>query len=354
MEAFTASMCAENLSDEDIERLRVDRLDEIRLSTIALGRGFQNVLLYGYRGVGKTFLVRLIVSELQKAFPEVLPVYVTTAGLKLYNPVDEVAAFSRAVLLEICVELWKHVLGKSYLDLREYVSASDANLNFGNIEEKTIQRIYSLLMGSQRRTVTQIHNRIGFSAGIQGEKSDDLSVEKQSSEVLPFEFGEFIDELLTHVVHKKGKGRIVVLCDDANRMPMFRQEDILTRYFDLFRLKKVQFLFVAAWQDWEHDVHVPLCFEQVMQINGFADISVFREFIVKSSDRRATFDDDALTYLHESCKGHPTKALDILVRAWNVAERQNSKTLKLSFVKEASDQFWLGWKDRQKFIVKTS
>ena len=349
VEPFATSMVAEMLSDEDIERLRVDRIDEIRRSTVALGQSFHNVLLYGHRGVGKTFLVRLIVRELQKSFSDVLPVYVRTAGLPLYNPVDEVAAFSRAVLLQICVELWKHILGKSYLDLREYVSASDANLNFSSPEEKTLQRIYSLLMVSHRRSLTQISNKIGFSVGVQGEKSDGFSVEKQSSEVLPFEFGEFVDELI-HVVQKKGKHRIVVLCDDANRMPMFKQEDILTRYFDLFRSKKVLFLFVAAWQDWERDVHVPLCFEQVIQLNGFTDFNVFREFMIKASDDRSVFEEDALACLHESCKGEPVKALDIARRAWRIAQKQNSNILKLPFVKESSDQFWQEWKDRRRLI----
>ena len=63
------------LSPEEIMTLFVNRIDELGTAKSAI-RNYNNVLLYGIRGVGKTFLVRLLTKHLSEEFPEILPVYV--------------------------------------------------------------------------------------------------------------------------------------------------------------------------------------------------------------------------------------------------------------------------------------
>lgn len=90
-----SSVNALMLSSEEIMTLLVNRIDELGTAKSAI-RNYNNVLLYGIRGVGETFLVRLLTKHLSEEFPEIFPVYVNTAGLVMYNPVDEVAAFSKS------------------------------------------------------------------------------------------------------------------------------------------------------------------------------------------------------------------------------------------------------------------
>ena len=55
----------------DIKKVRVDRDNELALRCEALLKRGQNVLLYGDRGVGKTFLLHLIEKHVQESAPTV-------------------------------------------------------------------------------------------------------------------------------------------------------------------------------------------------------------------------------------------------------------------------------------------
>ena len=345
-----ASVNALNLSSEDIRTLLVNRFDELGTAKSAI-RNYNNVLLYGVRGVGKTFLVRSFTKLLNDEFPEIFPVYVNTAGLVMYNPVDEVAAFSKLVLLEICVDIWKHIFQKSYIDLRENITLNPNSLDFANRQEKIVKKIFSLLMTNDVVSKSITENQIGFSAGIKGKKGENFAIEKRASDILPFEFAEFVDELMMEVLSHYNKIRIVALCDDANRLPMFKQEEILSRYIDLFRRKKVQFLFVAAWHKWEEDVHIPLCFETVIEIEGFKDNSVFSEFLTKSSKGLVNFENDAMQLLHKKSEGVPATALEIARLSWLQSQKENRDVICFADV-ERSNKRYLAHQNYLRTLIK--
>ena len=80
---------------------------------------------------------------------------------------------------------------------------------------------------------------------------------RQQSDVLPFEFAEFAKELIETVLNPSGKSRVVVICDEANYMPFFKQEELLQRYLDLFSAKDFQFVLVAGLFPWESNPNLP-------------------------------------------------------------------------------------------------
>jgi hypothetical protein len=97
---------AENI--DDVTKVRIDRDRELGLCCEALLKRRQNVLLYGNRGIGKTFLLRLVEKKVQELAPSVYPCVVNIASVGAYSLGNEAAGFPRAVLLQFCSALYGH------------------------------------------------------------------------------------------------------------------------------------------------------------------------------------------------------------------------------------------------------
>jgi Cdc6-like AAA superfamily ATPase len=308
---------------KDIELHHVDRMDELSSCIQALTTNYHNVLLHGSRGVGKTFLVKLILNRLKKDFSNIFAPYVSGGGLLSYGNIDPIASFSRAALLQICKAIWTQLLNKSYLELRDRLTDTGQEITFRSKEEKIIQQIYGLLMKSQINTQQQMINSVGFKAGVMGEKKETNTLDFQQSDLLPFEFAEFAHELKENVLKPLGKDRLLILCDEANHMPIFQQEAILERYFDLFNSKQVQFLFVASQMSRDNDTALPSCFETQLQLLGFPNKSYLAEFIAKRNCQNVIFKDDSVEVLFEFFKGHPRDSLKLCAKAFDIAVKEN-------------------------------
>jgi Cdc6-like AAA superfamily ATPase len=291
----------------------------------------QNVLLYGSRGIGKTFLVRLLFEKLKSSESSVFPVVVNLSGLVCYGRDDITASFSRAVLLQVCCEVWTRLLGKRYLDLRERLDETGNEISFRTEAERTVQRIYSLLMTSQRTARKKQYESFGVTAAIKGEKGDEAEFSRQQSDVLPFEFAEFIDELNKYVLGREKKKRFVIICDEANKMPLFEQEQILERYIELFNTKQVLFLFVAGLRKWEEFVELPDCFELYVHLKGFPTLKHIRELIRKSKSS-IPFEDDGVDFLFEEYVGHPRETINACSEAYDWAQARELATISRKLI----------------------
>ncbi len=301
---------------ENILNIKVDREDEIQTCGDALVGRRHNVLLYGSRGVGKTFMVRLLQHEIENNYDSIFPVIVTLSGLPAYGQSDLSAAFSRAVLLQICAKAWTKLLNKPYLDLRERLNEHESEITLRSGPEKTIQRIYSLLMEAERRVMFESVGSVGVNFGVRAEVNEKDIFERRQADVLPFEFAEFADELLNKTFNKFKKERIIVFCDEANTLPIFDQEDILQRYLDLFAAKKVQFLFVAGYVKLENIQNLPQCFETRLELKGFSKIDHVRELLDKiNSPKRIDIANEALEIVYDHFGGHPRLTLSVCYEA---------------------------------------
>lgn len=319
-----------NCAPEQIDNLRfhcVDREEELRLCHTAIVERYHNVLLYGTRGTGKTFLVRLVEDRINKMNAPIFPAFVRLSGLPCYGAIDAVSSFSRAVLLQICCTIWTGVLGKSYLSLRERLDEAGNEIALRDEPESVVQKVYSLLMTSERKTRLQALSSIGFTAAVKGEKKEEKTLEKQQSEVLPFEFAEFVDELISRALKPLGKERVVVLCDEANLLPIFEQQDILERYFELFNHKNVQFLFVAGFQDGQAKLTLPDCFETHLELKGFPERKYVLELVNRADKGEVTFSDEAIDVLWRNFSGHPRKTLEVCGLAFEEARKLNQSVL---------------------------
>ena len=299
----------------------------------AVLRKRNNVLIFGERGVGKTFLLRLIEDELIKD-ETVFAAYTSVSALNALGGEDPVAAFSRQLLLQFCAHVWDEIFGRSYLDLRETLDEGKQDITLRSSEEEIIQRIYSHLMTRQRQGQYQMLNTVGFSAGVKGEKTEQISHQKLQADVLPFEFVEFTHEITQKVLTRHGKSRVVILCDEANLLSSFFQEEILNRYFDLFCPQQFQFVFVAGLLRGSARV-MPDCFETLIELTGFPSVSDLSTFIHRANTSPITIPEHAISALFEEFHGHPRHSLGVCERAYETAVASQQAELSSESIRHA-------------------
>lgn len=300
---------------EELRAARIDREEEFGKAYSALAKNVQNVLLYGTRGAGKTFLIRLIEDELCRREPQIFTCAVNLASLASYRPgADDIDAFPKAVLLQLCTALWTRLIDKSYLQLKDHLSYSGHELRVMPREESTIQAVYAQLMKSDLVQRTSRTNTAGLNLVAKGELQEQFVHENKQSSILPFEFGEFVGQLITDVLHPRSKSKVVIICDEANHAKFYEQEQLLERYFELFSSRRVQFLFVAGHGPWQEKEYIPACFETTIELAGFRNPD-HTKVLVEADARRLTggeveFTQDALEVLVEAFAGHPRNSLD--------------------------------------------
>jgi hypothetical protein len=212
----------------------------------------------------------------------------------------------------------------SYLDLRASLDDTGTELRLPNAAAKAIRRVYKhlLLTGDRQHRATS-SNAVGFAAGLKGDKKEEVTTSTNQSDVLPFEFAEFTDELVSNVLEPQEKSHVIFLCDEANQMPIYRQEQVLERYLELFSMRRAQFLFVAGLLPSERTPYLPSCFATQLELRGFPERRFVRELIDRAIAElpppRLEFSDEAVDTLYETFGGHPRLTLDACARAYEAA-----------------------------------
>lgn len=322
------------LTIAELRAARIDREEEMQVAYTALARNVHNVLLFGTRGAGKTFLTRLLEDDLNQGEPTLFACTANLASLGMYQPGSEEAdAFPRAVLLQLCAAIWTRLLNKPYLQLKEHLSASGHEFNRVAPDEATVKAIYAQLMQHDLVHRSSRTNTAGMNLVAKGEMQEQFFLENKQLTILPFEFGEFVSQLLTDVLRPRGKEKIVVLCDEANHAKLYEQEQILERYFELFSSRRVQFLFVAAQGPWQEREYIPACFETTIQLNGFKNPQHVRTLVEADAMRRTgkqvRFTSEAIEVLVDVFSGHPRISLTASELALDMVPADLPRTIGL-------------------------
>ena len=331
----SVSLTAESI--EDVERFRVDRVEELERCRAAIAATSSNIFIYGERGIGKTFLVRLLQDALTTD-NTLLPVVVNLAHLSAYGRNELADSFPRAVLLQVCVKIWKSIFRKSYLDLEASVQRHESDLAkvFSNHAERTLVRVYGLLMLTEFKGSLKRASEIGASALIKGSHQETKEVQIGRIGILPFEFAEFLNVIHQDVLGRSPKRRIVAICDEANLLPSEQQRAILNQYLELFLSRQLQFVFVAGHHPWHQEPAIPSSFETVLRLEGFGDIRYVRELIEKvNPGPEYSIDDTCLNLLYGAFLGHPRDSLSAFQMSRQLAFDRSSASITPQIMKEA-------------------
>ena len=334
--------CSELLSEEQVRQLRVDRNSELNLTVENLIQRGHNVLIYGSRGVGKSFFLRL----LEQAIVPTRSLAVIQFRINQELEWKDEEKFANDVLMAVCYHSWKEILGHDYLDLRESIDRSDKELKVRSKSEKSVERVYSLLMNLAREVKRRAFSEIGASVVLKGTVSDEVTKSARTPDLLPFECFELCEYLLEKVYRPKGFDRLVLLCDEANHLPTLTQEAILAKFFQGFRKHRVQFVFVAGVTSTGNALKVPdkNAFETAFELKPFSEISDTKDIVLKHAGNVSSMiDDQCIELVHEYIGGHPRNVLELFRIAHQLAIKGGQDMISPRHIMRAiseTEKYW--------------
>jgi energy-coupling factor transporter ATP-binding protein EcfA2 len=317
------------MDDDNLARHCVDREMELASALDAIESG-ENLLIYGDRGIGKSFLARLINLEIAKR-ESFFPVMVDVSHLPGYGVDPVAAAFPRAVLLQVCVEIWKNLLGHSFLELNG--SRLRHQPIFEDSTRTTVREVYLYLIADSEGASLGRERTIGASAIVKSEAKEDATRRWDRSNLLPFEFFEFAEAIQNDVLKPLGKSKLVAICDEANLLSLIQQQEILDRYLELFLRKKVQFVFVAARLP-VGSPNLPAAFRQVIELRGWPEINCLFDLITRA-EPDISFTSEAVQATWEAFLGHPRKSLNALLHASHIVADKSPAIVDLGLMASA-------------------
>lgn len=317
------SLASERLRIEEILKLRTDRTKEIEVCIGTILKTKNNIYLYGERGIGKTFLLRTLYSEIKNKDKNVFPFYLNLFSLTRESIHFGEYAFSSFLTLALITSIWTEIYNKSHSDLiNKTISpeAGDTSLKKINF----LQKVYANLRTSLYKMDFSTENDIGVKAFVTGNMKLKESEAREFGHLLPFEVISYIEEIIEYLKKNEKKVKIVALCDEANLMSEEWQKDVLARHIDIFSNLGIQFVFVAGYLIKHSEIIIPDSFEKVIEVKG-----IDKEYITELIKKHYASTDfiikpDVLEYLHKTTKGNPRRILGIASDAITIDYKVNN------------------------------
>lgn len=321
-------LLTESLDLNQLLDLRVNRDDELSrcLETVCNRRN--NLLVYGERGIGKTFLMRLFHQRVETQRKDTIACYLNLMGLGFYGH-DEVAlaAFPNEVLIKLCTTLWCKVLSRDYSELRMSASDSPTAITLRTSAEKTITRIYAELVTVARRFHYARESSLGASAVLKGEMKESVAQEWQAIDMLPNDFFHFLDEIFDAVLKPNQIDQVVLICDEVNLRPVPEQQELLVRYLELFGAKNVRFTLVVQPEAAKKVRPILTAFEE-LELGGLPHQTEIQTLLEKHlRDADVSISPEAIPVVWEVFRGHPLYTLQVARQAYDDARRTETQLI---------------------------
>lgn len=340
-----------NQALSEILALRADRETETNTCLENLLSARSNVFLYGERGVGKTFLVRLIEEELKEKGNNVFPFTVNASEILWYDRFDPVSSFPAAILIHLCDAIWRNVLRRDPDELVAPLFDPKYHVKLKNREEELIQQINTRIRLQQRKFISQRRNTVGLSAVAKAEMDETYTEERTPIALLPFEFFQFVETIQRRIFQPRRIDKMIVLCDEINILPVIKQRELIERYIEMFTDRSLQFLFVAGFIPNFGMLAIPDCFDVIVELTTFHKLEDIQELIDKrlqGSDY--TMCKGASDELLKSVGGNPRFILMTCEIARQLAMSRSEAEITLSDIKAAATKFNKQRNDRTKML----
>ncbi len=274
---------ASQIPDNDIEGFRVDREQELSNIVHLTTQINENVLLTGDRGQGKSFLTILVYNYLLKNHPDILPVRVNLTSLYFYKDEDSfIRYFPALVLDQLCKEVWVTLLRKDYSALLNSYDAPDKIKLFKNKAEQKLLEIHSIVRKEEYKLKRDSSTLIGGTLGLKGEVGDSQQLEWKNRELQSFELLELTREIKNTILKQHSKKKILLICDEANKLTEGEQYHILQNYLDFFGANQFNFLLVVSNFNKLKTTAEKSGLFKIIELGGFKNPKLVKELICKS------------------------------------------------------------------------
>lgn len=272
--------------------------------------GCQRIHL-GERAIGKTFLLRMVAAAL-RVEGSTLPIPVSAVAH--FGPdAQELRHVAVGTVLASVQTIWKEVLGHRYSELRASL-AEPKQLGIGSAArlETLTKRIYREVMAPEQRLRFSQERSAGVAMFAKGEIAETREVEVTAPFVYPFEFVEFVEELI-EALKERGIDRLTILLDEANKLTLSGQQQLLSEYIDLFSSHSVNFAFVAGVNAAQlEEPRVPTAFGRVEQITALDPSSASALADKAISCLGLMVEDGAIDVILAFAEGRPFRILTLV------------------------------------------
>ncbi len=305
------SLNARSESFETVAELRVDRDREVELFSKELANSESNIFVYGPRGVGKTFLAKLIYDHIPSVNKHAFPFFLSLSDMALHSNQGLQVNIKAQLLLQLVAFAWTNLLRRSYSELKSGSDLKGKDILSGSVENRYFQ-IYSALRYPIHKRTYRRETKAGITAIVKGELGEATVEERQTDDLLPFEYFAFLEEFRHELERNHGITKLVAICDEGNLLPLEMQSSLMRENIPIFRNKGLQFLFVGCGAPDELSSISEECFEKIEELNGIPK-GYIPEFCQKRTGKsNLSFDVAALNALHKATGGNPRYLLIIL------------------------------------------
>jgi len=307
---------------EDVVRLRVDRAADVQRLIRAVDRG-ANILVYGPRGVGKTFLLRMLLIELERRKAGVFPIYyqasltVTHAKPKF----GEEVAFKYALLFELISAVWYQLAQLPHIALAAAKRAEEIRFRSTGI----IADIHLRLVSSERENTYQRSNTLGADHIIAAKLDEERSSKTKFGGVEPLELSHYIADLKAVIETETKCTRLLVLCDEANLLPEEWQRMLIGSHVAELSALGLQFVFVADRKMEFENVLLEDYFEVFHELKGIP-ATYWRQFVANHfPDDHSLIDQPIAKAVFRAFLGNPRICVGAFEEIINLTREREKK-----------------------------
>lgn len=324
----------------DLRSRCADRREELQYCASVLTNSRNNLVLFGERGVGKTFFVRLLASELNAGNKGVFAV-----SLDMFNAVHPGGLsgdrFGQALLLVLIARIWRDLFSLPYESLVSKAGWGAREISARG-PQRILRRIHDCVRGSRTQVVLRDSSSVGASAVIQGERKEEQEQTLEMPGILPYEFAEYVQDIIENVLAPKGVSKVIALCDETNQFRIEEQKRIVEGNIEVFRNSGVQFLYVMSVglkTDPAVTQHAKpfQAFDEVVMLERFKKTEDTLELLQKYFDL-SLFPPNAHMLVHDAFKGLPRYSIWVCQEALHDALVQKQRDVSMVVLTRAMER----------------
>lgn len=341
-------------ADPDEITFRVDRSDELRMLRTALMHSGSNVFLNGPRGIGKTYLLRVFRHEVSALYKDVLivdfPVDVTFA---MHVHDSNAPLFALAFGLSLVSSVWRTVLQLQHADLVQQTQLESKHFH---IQRQLQQAVVELRLATIS-TELQVEHEGSVSAGLTAIVKGDIQRKSKKTQKLKpsisIDYHAHLSEISERLDKEFGIKRIVVLCDEANRLPDIWQKELLEHHMDLFRDLGMNFVFVSGFSEGLNDGNVLDGYGVRLELKGL-DRNALTELCEGISLANGlSIEPEVVTAIHNAFKGNPRFSVAVLNDAIYRCSLNASKSITTDLIRPIIKNSKSNLSERLKLILRS-